>query len=86
MHEKGSDSCLQNNWQSGHSQLFSLMGEDKGIFAKVRPADERKYFPFLHNTHLIYKTHKIAGCSQEQCKTQKALGTCMENESTGTFH
>lgn len=36
MHEKGGSSCLQNNWQFGHSQLFSLTAEDKGAFAKVK--------------------------------------------------
>lgn len=36
MHEKGGDSCLQNNCQFGHSQLFSLTAEDKGTFAKVK--------------------------------------------------
>jgi len=36
MHDKGGDSCLQNNCQFGHSQLFSLTAEDTGVFAKVK--------------------------------------------------
>lgn len=36
MHEKGGDSCLQNNQQFGHLQLFFLTAEDKGAFAKAK--------------------------------------------------
>lgn len=46
---------------------YSLLQQrTRGICKGERPADERKYFPFLHNTLLIYKTHERAGCSQEQ--------------------
>lgn len=69
------------------SPNYSLLQQRTRCICKgERPADERKYFPFLHNTLLIYKTHERAGCSQEQWKIQKALGTYIENESTGTFH
>lgn len=86
MHEKGGDSCLQNAWQFGHSQLFCVTAEDKDAFAKVKEQQMKGNIFFPHNMQLIYKTHKIAECSEEQCKIQKALGTYTENESTGTFH
>lgn len=35
MHKRDNH-CLQNNWQFGHSQLFSLTAEDKNAFAKVK--------------------------------------------------
>jgi len=36
MHKKRGGRCLQNSWQFGHSQLFSLTAEDKNAFAKVK--------------------------------------------------
>lgn len=64
----------------------SVTVEDKGAFAKVKEQWMKGNIFFPHNMQLIYKTHKIAGCSEEQSKIQKPLVPYTENESTGTFH
>lgn len=65
---------------------YSVTVEDKDAFAKVKEQQMKGNIFFPHNMQLIYKTHKIAGCSEGQCKIQKALVSYTENESTGTFH
>lgn len=65
---------------------YSVTVEDKGAFGKVKEQWMKGNIFLPHNMQLIYKTHKLAGCSEEQCKIQKALVTHTENESTGTFH